>query len=85
MPRLLAISVANSGFSNSSTSGIPAIRTEGSYGGAIGLLDTKEAGWYAQDGGDTLYQYVGRTPGTNAPNAYISMTYKNYLKHCVSI
>ena len=71
------LSVTNSGFSNTSTTGIPAIRTEGNYGGAIGLLDTKEAGWYAQDSGDTLYQYVGRTVGSNAPNANIVMTYKS--------
>ena len=70
------LSVTNSGFSNTSTTGIPAIRTEGNYGGAIGLLDTKEAGWYAQDNGDTLYQYVGRASGT-APNASIVMTYKS--------
>ena len=71
------LSVTNSGFSNTSTTGIPAIRTEGNYGGAIGLLDTKEAGWYAQDNGDTLYQYVGRTVGSNAPNANVVMTYKS--------
>ncbi len=70
------LSVANSGFTNTSTTGIPAIRAEGSYGGAIGLLDTKEAGWYAQDSGDTLYQYVGRASGT-AANASIVMTYKS--------
>ena len=70
------LSVTNSGFSNTSTTGIPAIRTEGNYGGAIGLLDTKEAGWYAQDSGDTLYQYVGRASGS-APNASIVMTYKS--------
>ena len=71
------LSVTNSGFTNTSTGGIPAIRAEGSYGGAIGLLDgTKEAGWYAQDSGDTLYQYVGRSNGT-AANASIVMTYKS--------
>ena len=69
------LSVPNGGFSFDSTTGIPAIRAEGSYGGAIGLLDTKEAGWYAMNSGDTLYQYVGRTPGSNAPNANIVMTY----------
>ena len=69
------LSVPNGGFSFDSTTGIPAIRAEGSYGGAIGLLDTKEAGWYAMNNGDTLHQYVGRTPGSNAPNANIVMTY----------
>ena len=69
------LSVPNGGFSFDSTTGIPAIRAEGSYGGAIGLLDTKEAGWYAMNSGDTLHQYVGRTPGSNAPNANIVMTY----------
>lgn len=69
------LSVTNGGFSFDSTTGIPAIRAEGSYGGAIGLLDTKEAGWYAMNSGDTLHQYVGRTPGSNAPNANIVMTY----------
>ena len=69
------LSVTNGGFSFDSTTGIPAIRAEGSYGGAIGLLDTKEAGWYAMNNGDTLHQYVGRTPGSNAPNANIVMTY----------
>ena len=69
------LSVTNGGFSFDSATGIPAIRAEGSYGGAIGLLDTKEAGWYAMNSGDTLHQYVGRTPGSNAPNANIVMTY----------
>ena len=69
------LSVPNGGFSFDSTTGIPAIRAEGSYGGAIGLLDTKEAGWYALNNGDTLHQYIGRTPGSNAPNANIVMTY----------
>ena len=70
------LSVTNSGFSNTSTTGIPAIRTEGAYGGGIGLVDTKEAGWYAQDSGDTLYQYVGRASGTGASSSIV-MTYKS--------
>ena len=70
------LSVTNSGFTNTSTTGIPAIRTEGAYGGAIGLVDTKEAGWYAQDSGDTLHQYVGRASGTGASSSIV-MTYKS--------
>ena len=71
------LSVVGSSLTNVSTTGIPAIRAQGGYGGGIGLLDTKEAGWYAQDNGDTLYQYVGRTVGSDTPASKVIMTYKS--------
>jgi hypothetical protein len=71
------LSVVGSSLTNVSTTGIPAIRAQGGYGGGIGLLDTKEAGWYAQDSGDTLYQYVGRTVGSDTPASKVVVTYKS--------
>ena len=71
------LSVVGNSLTNVSTTGIPAIRAQGGYGGGIGLLDTKEAGWYAQDNGDTLYQYVGRTVGSDTPASKVIMTYKS--------
>jgi hypothetical protein len=71
------LSVVGNSLTNVSTTGIPAIRAQGGYGGGIGLLDTKESGWYAQDNGDTLYQYVGRTVGSDTPASKVIMTYKS--------
>ena len=71
------LSVNGVSLTNVSTTGIPAIRAQGGYGGGIGLLDTKEAGWYQQDNGDTLYQYVGRTVGSDTPASKVVVTYKS--------
>ena len=52
----------------------PSIRTEGSYGGGIALLDNRESGLYASGAGDYLHFYVGRTIGSVAPNSKVAMT-----------
>ena len=66
----------SSGFTNTSTSALPAFRTSGSYGGGIGMLDgVSQAGWYQQDNGDTFHHYVGKE-SSDTPASKIVLTTK---------
>ena len=64
----------SAGFANTSTTALPAFRTEGSYGGGIGMLDgASQAGWYQQDSGDTFHHYVGKE-SSDTPASKIVLT-----------
>ena len=64
----------SAGFTNTSTTALPAFRTEGSYGGGIGMLDgVSQAGWYQQDSGDTCHHYVGKE-SSDTPASKIVLT-----------
>ncbi|MDB4343375.1 hypothetical protein OAA25_00695 [bacterium] len=64
----------SAGFTNTSTTALPAFRTEGSYGGGIGMLDgVSQAGWYQQDSGDTFHHYVGKE-SSDTPASKIVLT-----------
>ena len=66
----------SAGFTNTSTTALPAFRTEGSYGGGIGMLDgVSQAGWYQQDNGDTCHHYVGKE-SSDTPASKIVLTTK---------
>ena len=69
--------INKSQFNPTSTSALPIGRFSGSYGGGLGFFDTKEAGMYAIDNGDTFNFYVGRTIDTDTPASKIVMTMKS--------
>jgi len=71
------LEVAGTSFAFNSTNNRPAILASGGYGGAIGLDDGAESGFYAQDSGTTFNLYVGRTIGTHTPVSKIVQTWKS--------
>ncbi len=59
---------------NATTTGNPAIASQGAYGGVICLLDTKQSGMYAFNGGTRVSFFTGRVNGTHTAASKASMT-----------
>ena len=67
--------ISGDGFTNTSTTAKPAFRTEGAYGGGIGIDDGgNEGGWFSQDNGDTIHHYVARGSGDSAASKIVLTT-----------
>ena len=67
-------SSSNTFNAGSTTTGNPAIASQGYYGGAICLIDTKQSGMYAFNGGTRVSFFTGRVNGTHSAASKVSMT-----------